>query len=92
MGYDRGLTVFHLDFLNQMEFHLVHKIERKTVTTIISHSMRKNTEKLSHGRFEKDYKSQKTPRNPSRSKRWREPIVAREVIQCPAAIRHNGVC
>ena len=23
MGYDRGLTVFHFDFLNQMEFHLV---------------------------------------------------------------------
>ena len=26
-------------FLNQMDFHLVQKIERKTVTTIISHSM-----------------------------------------------------
>ena len=29
MGYDRGLTDFN--FLNQIEFHLVQKIERKTV-------------------------------------------------------------
>ena len=32
------VTVF-LSILNQMKFHLVHKIERKTVTTIISHSI-----------------------------------------------------
>ena len=38
MGYDRGDN-FPFDFLNQMEFHLVQKIEKKTVTTIISHSM-----------------------------------------------------
>ena len=33
-----AVTVF-LSILNQMEFHLVQKIERKTVTTIISHWM-----------------------------------------------------
>ena len=32
------LIVFHL-ILNQMEFNLVQKIERKTVTTIVSHSI-----------------------------------------------------
>ena len=34
----------HVCFLNQMEFHFVQKIERKTVTTIISHSMWKEME------------------------------------------------
>jgi len=37
MGYDRGDN-FPFDFLNQMEFNLVYKIKRETVTTIISHS------------------------------------------------------
>ena len=37
------MTVF-LSILNQIEFHLVQKIERKTVTTIISHSMWKEME------------------------------------------------
>ena len=32
------VTVF-LSILNQIEFHLVKKIERKTVTTTISHSI-----------------------------------------------------
>ena len=37
------VTVF-LSILNQIEFHLVQKIERKTVTTTISHSMWKEME------------------------------------------------
>ena len=43
MGYDR-CDSFPFDFLTQMEFHLVQKIERETVTTIISHSIWKEME------------------------------------------------
>ena len=42
MGYDRGYS-FPFD-LDQMKFYLVQKIERKTVTTIMSHSMWKEME------------------------------------------------
>ena len=38
MGYNYG-DGFPFDLLNQMEFHLVQKIEGKTVTTIIYHSI-----------------------------------------------------
>ena len=43
MGYDRGDS-FPFNFLNQMDFHLVQKIDRKRVTTIISHSIWKEIE------------------------------------------------
>ena len=38
MGYDRCLTVFHFDFWTKWN-SIWFKIERKTVTTIISHSI-----------------------------------------------------
>ena len=38
------VVIVFLTILNQMEFHLVQKIESKTVTTIISHSMWKEME------------------------------------------------
>ena len=39
MEWDMIVVTVFLSILNQMEFHLVQKIERKTVSTIISHSM-----------------------------------------------------
>ena len=50
MGYDRGDS-FHFDFLNQMEFKLVQKIEKKTVTTIIFHSIWREREIYFSDRF-----------------------------------------
>ena len=60
MGYDRGdsfpfdflnqmefdvvQNADYLSILNQMDFHLAQKFERKTVTTIISHSIWKKLE------------------------------------------------
>ena len=42
--WDMIVVTVILSILNQIEFHLVQKIERKTVTTIISHSICKELE------------------------------------------------